>query len=123
MRICNLLSKGRYPCILSALFLISIAFKLDCRAIPILGVVMLLRLLVLTIFQLMTHDFQDHNDACLIMIVCYLCYLLNHSISGSSFDILTMINSFCSWINLYLFVSHAIWFLMINLCASMTVLF
>jgi hypothetical protein len=29
MRICNLLSKGRYPCILSALFLISIAFKLD----------------------------------------------------------------------------------------------
>jgi hypothetical protein len=54
MRICNLLSKGRYLCILSALFPISIALKLDCRAIPILGVVMLLRLLVLKIFQLMT---------------------------------------------------------------------
>jgi hypothetical protein len=52
MRICNMLSKGRYPCILSALFLISIAFKLDCHAIPILGVVMLLGLLVLNIFQL-----------------------------------------------------------------------
>ena len=63
MRICNLLSKGRYPCILSALFPISIALKLDCRAIPILGVVMLLRLLVLNTFQLMVHDFQDHNDA------------------------------------------------------------
>jgi hypothetical protein len=63
MRICNLLSKGRYPCILSALFLISIAFKLDWCAIPILGVVMLLRLLVLNTFQLVIHDFQDHNDA------------------------------------------------------------
>jgi hypothetical protein len=75
MRICNLLSKGRYPCILSALFLISIAFKLDCRAIPILGVVMLLRLLVLNIFQLMIHDFQDHNHACLIAIVCFIGYI------------------------------------------------
>jgi hypothetical protein len=58
MRIYNLLSKERYTCNLSALFLISIALKLDCRAIPILGVVMLLRLLVLNIFQLMIHDFQ-----------------------------------------------------------------
>jgi hypothetical protein len=75
MRICNLLSKGRYPCILSALFLISIVFKLDCRAIPILGVVMLLRLLVLNIFQLMIHDFQDHNHACSIMTVCLIGYI------------------------------------------------
>ena len=69
MRICNLLSKGQYPCILSTFLPISIALKLDCRAIPILGVVMLLRLLVLNTFQLMIHDFQDHNDACSIMIV------------------------------------------------------
>jgi hypothetical protein len=75
MRICNLLSKGRYPCILSALFPISIALKLDCRAIPIIGVVMLLRLLVLNTFQLMIHDFQDHNDACSIMIVCFIGYI------------------------------------------------
>jgi hypothetical protein len=75
MRIYNLLFKGRYPCILSALFLISIAFKLDCRAIPILGVVMLLRLLVLNIFQLMIHDRQDHNHACLIVTVCFISYI------------------------------------------------
>jgi uncharacterized membrane protein YoaT (DUF817 family) len=75
MRICNLLSKGRYSCILSALFLISIALKLDCRAIPIAGVVMLLRLLVLNTFQLMVHDFQDHNDAFSIMIVCFIGYI------------------------------------------------
>jgi hypothetical protein len=75
MRICNLLSKGRYPCILSALFLISIAFMLDCRAIPILGVVMLLRLLVLNIFQLMIHDFQDHNHAFSIVTVCFIGYI------------------------------------------------
>jgi hypothetical protein len=75
MRIYNLLSKGRYPCILSALFLICIALKLDCRAIPILGVVMLLRLLVLNTFQLMIHDFQDHNDACSIMTVCFIGYI------------------------------------------------
>jgi hypothetical protein len=75
MRICNLLSKGRYPCILCALFLISIAFKLVCRAIPILGVVMFLRLLVLNIFQLMIHDFQDHNHACSIVTVCFIGYI------------------------------------------------
>jgi hypothetical protein len=75
MRICNLLSKGRYPCILSALFLINTAFKLDCRAIPILGVVMLLRLLVLNILQLMIHDFKDHNHACSIVTVCFICYI------------------------------------------------
>jgi hypothetical protein len=75
MRIYNLLSKGRYPCILSALFLISIAFKLDCRAIPILGVVMFVRLLVLNVFQLMIHDFQDHNHACSIVIVCFIGYI------------------------------------------------
>jgi hypothetical protein len=75
MRICNSLSKGRYPCILSALFAISIALKLDCRAIPILGVVMLLRLLVLIIFQLMIHDFQDHNHASSIMNVCFIGYI------------------------------------------------
>jgi hypothetical protein len=75
MRICNLLSKGRYPCILSALFPISIALKLDRCAIPILGVVMLLRLLVLNIFQLMIHDFQDHNHACSIMTVCFTGYI------------------------------------------------
>jgi hypothetical protein len=68
----NLLSKGRYPCILSALFPISIALKLDCRAIPTLGVVMLLRLLVLNIFELMTHDFQDYNHACPIVNVCFI---------------------------------------------------
>jgi hypothetical protein len=75
MRICNSLSKGRYPCILSALFPISIALKLDRRAIPVLGVVMLLRLLVLNTFQLMIHDFQDHNDACLIVTVCFIGYI------------------------------------------------
>jgi hypothetical protein len=69
MRICTLLSKGRYPCILSTLLPISSALKLDCCAIPILGVVMLLRLPVLNTFQSMVHDFQDHNDACSIMIV------------------------------------------------------
>jgi hypothetical protein len=75
MRICNLLSKGRYSCILSALFPISIALKLDRCAIPILGVVMLLRLLVLNIFRLMIHDFQDHNHACLIVTVCFTGYI------------------------------------------------
>jgi hypothetical protein len=75
MRICNSLSKGRYPCILSALFIISIAFKLDCRAMPNLGVVMLLRLLVLNILQLMIHDFQDHNHACSIMTLCLISYI------------------------------------------------
>jgi hypothetical protein len=75
MRICNLLSKGRYPCILSTLFLISIVFKLDCRAIPILGVVMFLRLLMLNIFQIMIHDFQDHNHACSIVTVCFIGYI------------------------------------------------
>jgi hypothetical protein len=48
---------------------------LDCRAIPILGVVMLLRLLVLNIFQLMIHDFQDHNHASSIMTVCFIGYI------------------------------------------------
>ena len=67
--------KGWYLCILSALFSISIALKLDCCAIPILGVVMLLRLLVLNIFQLMIHDFQDHNHACSIVIVCFIGYI------------------------------------------------
>jgi hypothetical protein len=75
MRICNLHSKGRYPCILSALFLISIAFKLDCRSIPILGIVMLLRLLVLNIFQLMIHDFHDHNHDCSIVTMCFIGYI------------------------------------------------
>jgi hypothetical protein len=75
MRIYNLLYKGWYPCIISALFIISIAFKLDGRAMPILGVVMSLRLLVLNIFQLMIHDFQDHNHACSIMIVCLIGYI------------------------------------------------
>jgi hypothetical protein len=32
MRICNLLSKGRYPYILSTLLQISIALKFDCCA-------------------------------------------------------------------------------------------
>jgi hypothetical protein len=73
MRICILLSKGWYQCILSALFTIGI--KLDCRAIPILGVVMLLRLPVLNIFQLVIHDFQDSNHACSIMIVCFIGYI------------------------------------------------
>jgi hypothetical protein len=86
MRICNLLSKGPYPCILSALFTMGIKF--DCRAIPILGVVMLLRLLVLNIFQLVIHDFQDNNHACSVMTVCfYRLYLLNHSMGSFSFDI------------------------------------
>jgi hypothetical protein len=75
MRIYNLLSKGRYPCILSALFPISITLKLDCLAIHILGVVMPLRLLVLNIFQLMIHDFQDHNHACSIMIMGFIGYI------------------------------------------------
>jgi hypothetical protein len=75
VRICNLISKGRYLCILSALFPISIALKLDCHSIPILGVVMLLRLLALNIFQLMIHDFQDHNHACSIMTVCFIAYI------------------------------------------------
>ena len=75
MTMCNLLSKGRYLCILSTLLLISITFKLDCRDIRILGVVMLLRLSVLNTFQSMVHDFQDHNDGCLIMIVCSICYI------------------------------------------------
>jgi hypothetical protein len=75
MRICNLLSKGRYPCIISALFLISTTSKLDCRAIPIFGVVILLRLLVLNIFQLMIHDFQDHNHACSIVTMCFIGYI------------------------------------------------
>jgi hypothetical protein len=70
-----LLSKGQHPCIISALFIISIAFKLDGRAMPILGVVMSLRLLVLNIFQLMIHDFQDHKHACSIMIVCFIGYI------------------------------------------------
>jgi hypothetical protein len=43
--------------------------------LPILGVVMLLRLPVLNTFQSMVHDFKDHNDACLIMIVCSICYI------------------------------------------------
>jgi hypothetical protein len=73
MRICILLSKGWYQCILSVLFTIGI--KLDCRAIPILGVVMLLRLLVLNIFQLVIHDFQDNNHACSTMIVCFIGYI------------------------------------------------
>jgi hypothetical protein len=75
MRIYNLLSKGRYSCIISALFIISIAFKLDGRAMPILGVVMSLRLPVLNIFQLMIHDFQDHNHACSIMTMCFIRYI------------------------------------------------
>jgi hypothetical protein len=75
MKICNSLSKGQYPCILRALFIISVAFKLDCRTMHILGVVMLLRLLVLNIIQLMIHDFQDHNHVCLIMTVCFIGYI------------------------------------------------
>jgi hypothetical protein len=75
MRIYDLLSKGRYPCIISALFIISSAFKLDVRAMPILGVVMSLRLLVLNVFELMIHDFQDHNHACSIMTVCFIGYI------------------------------------------------
>jgi hypothetical protein len=73
MRICILLSKGWYKCILIALFTIGI--MLDCRAIPILGVLMLLRLLVLNIFQLVIHDFQDNNHACSIMIVFFISYI------------------------------------------------
>jgi hypothetical protein len=42
---------------------------------PILGVVMSLKLLVLNIFQLMIHDFQDHNYACSIMTVCFIDYI------------------------------------------------
>jgi hypothetical protein len=75
MRICNFLSKGWYSCILSALFQNSIALMLDCRAIHILGVVMLLILPMLNIFQLMICDFQDHIDACSIMIVCFIGYI------------------------------------------------
>jgi hypothetical protein len=48
---------------------------LDRRAIPILGVVMLLRFLVLNISQLMIHDFQDHNHACSIMTMCFIGYI------------------------------------------------
>jgi hypothetical protein len=75
MRICNLLSKGRYPGILSTLLQISIALKLVCCAMPILGVAMLLRLHVLNIFQLMIHDFHDHNHTCSIVTVCFICYI------------------------------------------------
>jgi hypothetical protein len=66
MRICNSFSKGRYPCILNALFITSVAFKLDCRAMPILGVVMLLRLFVLNILQLMIHDHNQHGKFWLV---------------------------------------------------------
>jgi hypothetical protein len=75
MKICNSLSKGRYSCILSTLFIISVAFKLDCRAMPILGVVMRLRLHMLNIFQLMIHDFHDHIHACSIETVCFIGYI------------------------------------------------
>ena len=37
--------------------------------LPILGVDMLLRLPELNTFQSMVHDFQNHNNTCLIMIV------------------------------------------------------
>jgi hypothetical protein len=52
-----------------------IAFKLNCSAIPTLGVVMLLRLLMLNIFQLMIHDFQDHNHVCSVVTVCFISYI------------------------------------------------
>jgi hypothetical protein len=43
--------------------------------LPILEVVMLLKLPVLNTFQSMVHDFQNHNNACLIMIVRSRCYI------------------------------------------------
>jgi hypothetical protein len=36
---------------------------------------MLLRLLVLYVFQLVIHDFQDNNHACLIMTMCFIVYI------------------------------------------------
>jgi hypothetical protein len=74
MRICNLLSKGWCPCILSALFPISIALKLVCHALPVLGIFMLLRLHMLYVFQPVIHDFQNNDHACLIITVCFLVY-------------------------------------------------
>jgi hypothetical protein len=68
MRICNLLSKGRYSCILSALLQISIALKLDCCATcPWSSYAF--EIVCVEYLSIMVHDFQDHNDACLIMIV------------------------------------------------------
>jgi hypothetical protein len=89
--------------------------------LPVLGVVMLLRLPVLNSFQSMVHDFQNHNNACLIMIVCSICYffwiikwVVFHLIYSPRLTLFVFMDKPVS------FVSHAIWFLMINLCASMT---
>jgi uncharacterized membrane protein len=49
--------------------IISIALKMDCRAIyPWSSCVFLL--LVLNFYQIMIHDFQEHNRVCLIMTGC-----------------------------------------------------
>jgi hypothetical protein len=60
--------------------------------LPIPGVVMLFRLLVLNFCQLMIHDFIE---SCMLNHdwVLYRIYLLNHSMGSFSFDISTMINS------------------------------
>jgi hypothetical protein len=78
MRIFNLLSIGRYLCILSTLLQISIALKFVhnqycCATCPWSSYV--LRLPVLNTLQSMVHDFQNHNNACLIMIVRSRCYI------------------------------------------------
>jgi hypothetical protein len=73
-----LLSKGWYQCILSALFSTGTAIKSDCRAIPILGVIIHLRLLVVQCHSfglLAIHVFQYKNHACLIMVVCFIVYI------------------------------------------------
>jgi hypothetical protein len=85
--------------------------------LPVRGVVMLLRLPVLNTFQSMVHDLQIHNNACLTMIVRSRSYIF-WTIQWIAFHF---------WLTLFVFVdkpvsfvNHAIWFLMINLCASMT---
>jgi hypothetical protein len=112
MRICNLLSKGQYPCILSALFPISIALKLDRHVIPILGVVMLLRFLVLNISQLMIHDFYDHNHACSTVTVCFIGYI-SWIIQWVAFHLI-----YLPWLTLLVYVAKPISF-----CKSCCVVF
>ena len=58
----------------------------------VLGVVILLRLLVLNTFWSLIHDFKDHIDACLIMIVCYISWIIQWVAYHLIF---TMINSLC----------------------------
>jgi hypothetical protein len=67
MRICNLLSKGWYPCILSTLLIISIALKFDCCATcPWSSYAFEIACVE---YLSMVHEFQNHNNAGLIMIV------------------------------------------------------